>query len=131
MRAKTEFPESKPWQTAVADAFEIPQEFMDRCDTLFLDRDGVINRWLPGDYVKCWSEFEFLQKFLDAIGAWSRHFKRIFVVTNQRKPGNGMALQAMKDFPGVSMKHSLMIGDQDSDAQFAHNSGMYFLKVRA
>jgi len=176
MRAQTEFPENRPWKTVASDSFEIPQELMERCDTLFLDRDGVINRWIPGDYVKCWNEFEFLQKFLDVIGIWSRHFMYVFIVTNQRgvgkglmsqadlddihsrmvqgiraaggridriyvctslsnddplrKPGNGMAIQAMKDFPCVSMKHSLMIGDQDSDAQFAHNSGMYFLKVR-
>ena len=29
-------------------------------DTLFLDRDGVINRLRPDDYVKNWEEFEFL-----------------------------------------------------------------------
>ena len=27
---------------------------------VFLDRDGVINRKLDHDYVKCWDEFEVL-----------------------------------------------------------------------
>jgi len=33
---------------------------------VFLDRDGVINKNSP-DYVKSWSEFEFLPGSLDAI----------------------------------------------------------------
>jgi len=33
---------------------------------VFLDRDGVINKDSP-DYVKSWSEFEFLPGSLDAI----------------------------------------------------------------
>ena len=34
-------------------------------DTLFLDRDGVINRLRPDDYVKNWDEFEFMPGMLD------------------------------------------------------------------
>ena len=35
-------------------------------DTLLLDRDGVINRLRPNDYVKCWEEFEFLPGVFEA-----------------------------------------------------------------
>lgn len=51
--------------------------------TLFLDRDGVINERLPGDYVKTWDSFRFLPGVLDAIGILSGLFGRIVIVTNQ------------------------------------------------
>lgn len=157
------------------DRYDIPLELSDHCDTLFLDRDGVINVWLPGDYVKNWSEFRFCEGFLEAIRRWNGQFRHIFIVSNQRgvgkglmtlqdmeeihrlmlefivqaggridriytctaisdddpmrKPNPGMALQARKEFPEVEMSHSLMIGDQESDRQFAMNCGMKFFKV--
>jgi D-glycero-D-manno-heptose 1,7-bisphosphate phosphatase len=58
--------------------------------TLFLDRDGVINRRLPGDYVKTWPQFEFLPGVLTAIAGFSTLFKRIIVVTNQQGIGKGL-----------------------------------------
>ena len=66
-------------------------------DTLFIDRDGVVNVWLPGDYVKCWQEFRFNAGFLDFIGRYSKHFKHIFIVTNQRGVGKGLMTQAQLD----------------------------------
>lgn len=68
----------------------IPGEYLKKCDTLFLDRDGVINQWLPGDYVKRWDEFHFIPDFLDSVKEWNVFFKRIFVVTNQRGVGRGL-----------------------------------------
>ena len=61
-----------------------------RFETLFLDRDGVINRHRPDDYVKRWEEFEFLPGVLDALAKWSKHFKHIIIVTNQRGVGKGL-----------------------------------------
>ncbi len=58
--------------------------------TLFLDRDGVINRRLPDDYVKRWSEFEFMPGAPEAIAMLSTLFGRIFVVTNQQGIGKGL-----------------------------------------
>jgi len=58
--------------------------------TLFLDRDGVINRRLVDDYVKTWDEFEFIDGVLDAIKIFSETFSRIFIVTNQRGVGKGL-----------------------------------------
>jgi len=60
------------------------------CDTLFLDRDGVINVHLPGDYVKNWKEFEFRPGILNALSRWKDQFKYIIVVTNQRGVGKGL-----------------------------------------
>jgi histidinol-phosphate phosphatase family protein len=60
------------------------------CDTLFLDRDGIINRLLSNDYVKCWAEFEFLPGVLEALAIWNNRFKHIIVATNQRGVGKGI-----------------------------------------
>lgn len=144
-------------------------------DTLLLDRDGVINRLRPNDYVKCWEEFEFLPEIFDALKKWNVHFKYIFVVTNQRgvgkgvmtekallgihqrmvaeielrggridkiyyctalieednrrKPGSGMFLDILKDYPNVNPNTCLMIGDSESDMEFAKNCGIKGMKV--
>jgi D-glycero-D-manno-heptose 1,7-bisphosphate phosphatase len=62
---------------------------------LFLDRDGVINRHRPGDYVKTWDEFEFLPGTLQALAGLSTRFRFIFIVTNQRGVSKGLMSEAM------------------------------------
>jgi len=52
--------------------------------TLFLDRDGVINRRLIGTYVKRWEDFEFTYRALEAINIFGKYFDTIVVVTNQQ-----------------------------------------------
>lgn len=69
------------------------------CDTLLLDRDGVINRLLPGDYVKGWEEFEFIPGVLEAMPELSKRFKHIFIVTNQR--GVGKRLMTDRDLQDI------------------------------
>lgn len=59
-------------------------------DTLFLDRDGVINAKRANDYVKCWEEFVFLPCVLDAFAQWKEKLKHIIIVTNQRGVGKGL-----------------------------------------
>jgi len=71
-------------------------------DTLFLDRDGVINRLRHDDYVKCWDEFEFLPDVFDALKKWSQHFKHIIIVTNQRGVGKGLMTE--KDLNEIHKK---------------------------
>lgn len=144
-------------------------------DTLLLDRDGVINRLRPNDYVKSWEEFEFLPDVLDALKKWNMHFKYIFIVTNQRgigkglmsednlqeihqrmleeiaryggridkiyycpalteednrrKPGKGMFLDILRDFPNITRSRCLVIGDSESDMMFAENCGVEGVRV--
>jgi len=57
---------------------------IDRSWTLFLDRDGIINRLIVGGYVTRWSEFDILPDFLEAAPLLSDIFGRIIVVTNQQ-----------------------------------------------
>ena len=61
---------------------------------LFLDRDGVLNRRLPGDYVKTWNEFDFLPGVLRALRLLRPHFDPILVVTNQQGIGKGKMTEA-------------------------------------
>lgn len=70
-------------------------EGIDHSWTLFLDRDGVINVRPMNDYVKKWSEFEFLPGVTDAIKILSSLFPRILIVTNQQ--GIGKDLMTPRD----------------------------------
>ena len=58
--------------------------------SVFLDRDGVINKLLPGDYVKSMDEFEFIEGSKEAVTQLSKNFKHVFVVTNQQGIGKGI-----------------------------------------
>lgn len=58
--------------------------------TIFLDRDGVINKKKGNDYVKTWDDFSFTNKALEAIAVLSKQFRKILVVTNQRGVGKGL-----------------------------------------
>lgn len=65
--------------------------------TLFLDRDGVINKRLPGQYVRLWDEFKWEEESLQAIVKMSNHFQRIIVVTNQQGVGKELMTQQELD----------------------------------
>jgi histidinol-phosphate phosphatase family protein len=72
--------------------------------TLFLDRDGVINREKEGDYIRQVSEFSFLEGVLQAFPLLAQVFGRIFIVTNQKGVGKGW--MTMDDLDGI---HSFMV----------------------
>ena len=59
-------------------------------DTLFLDRDGVINKKLELRYVTNFDEFVFVKNSDIAIRKLHKLFKRILVVTNQQGIGKGI-----------------------------------------
>ena len=58
-------------------------------DTLFLDRDGVINRYIPNDYVTSLDKFVILPGIPAVMAAWAKRFHRIILVTNQRGIARG------------------------------------------
>jgi len=58
--------------------------------TLFLDRDGVINKKLDNDYVKHWIEFEFIEGVFEALKKANSIFGKIVIVTNQQGIGKGL-----------------------------------------
>ena len=61
---------------------------------LFLDRDGILNKHLPGDYVRNWNMWEWLPGVLDAMTALAQRYQRIFIVTNQQGVGKGLMTEA-------------------------------------
>jgi len=63
---------------------------IDKSWSLFLDRDGVINRRIPGDYIRKWKDFEFLPGVRESIAVFNKHFGKIFIVTNQQGIGKGL-----------------------------------------
>jgi len=70
--------------------WDIKSEIQQGDWTLFLDRDGVINRRIVDDYVKHWDDFEFLPGVLESFPIFAKKFKRIFIVTNQQGVGKGL-----------------------------------------
>ena len=59
-------------------------------NTLFIDRDGVINRRIVDSYVTKPDEFELLPGVMAAMSRLSTQFSRIVVVTNQQGIGKGL-----------------------------------------
>ncbi len=62
----------------------------DNYNTLFLDRDGVINTRTPNEYVLQWEDFHFEHNALAALAILAKRFEFIFVVTNQAGIGKGL-----------------------------------------
>ena len=66
---------------------------LDKSWTLFLDRDGVINKKINRDFVLDWEEFEYCKLAIPAISILSSYFSRIIIVTNQRCVDEGLLLE--------------------------------------
>lgn len=65
--------------------------------TLFLDRDGVINRRIMDGYVTSWNEFEFLPGVLEALEILAQRFRYIIIITNQQGVGKGLMTMEQVD----------------------------------
>ena len=72
--------------------------------TLFLDRDGVINKRIEGDYIRSWLQFEFIPGTEEAFHVFSEIFGHVIVVSNQQ--GIGKGLMSDSDVQGI---HNRMI----------------------
>lgn len=68
----------------------------------FLDRDGVINQYLPGEYVRTPDELIILPGVIDAIKALSDAGWQVAMVTNQQ--GIGKGLMSSSDLDAVHAK---------------------------
>jgi D-glycero-D-manno-heptose 1,7-bisphosphate phosphatase len=71
---------------------------IDKSWTIFLDRDGVINREKKDDYIYHPGEFEFYEGAMEAMAIFSKLFNKVIIVTNQRGVEKGlMTLQNLQD----------------------------------
>ena len=57
---------------------------------VLLDRDGIINRRMPGGYVTSWDQFEFLPRALDALRLLAENGYVALVLSNQSCVGEGL-----------------------------------------
>jgi len=68
------------------------------------------------------------KNMLDEIIATGGRIDRIYfcgeMESPNRKPGTGMGLQALKDFPEIDLSKSVMIGNTLSDMKFGRNLGI-------
>ncbi len=88
--------------------------------TVFLDRDGVINRKLPeGQYVSSWQHFELLPGVPEAIAKLNQAGLRVVVVTNQR--GIALGLYAPSDVDHIHIQLNERLAQSG-----AHIDGFYF-----
>lgn len=78
-----------------------------RYSALFLDRDGVINERLPGEYVSEWAQFRWCPGNPEAIAVLEKWFKYVFVVTNQQGVGKGLMTQAQLENIHGRMQQSI------------------------
>ena len=70
--------------------------------TLFLDRDGVINKPIVDDYAKTPNDFVFCEGAVDAISDLQKLFNRVIIVTNQQ--GVHREVMSEKDLENVHLK---------------------------
>ena len=84
---------------------------IDKSWALFLDRDGVINKVILGDYVLDTSQFFFYDDTLQALEILNKHFGTIVIVTNQKGVGKGsMTLDALNEIHYNMMDTWLIVG---------------------
>jgi D-glycero-D-manno-heptose 1,7-bisphosphate phosphatase len=82
--------------------------------TVFLDRDGVINKKMPkADYVKKRSEFEFLPGAIDAVRLLGENAYSVLLVTNQ----SGIARGAMTEADLADI-HSKMVAGMEKHGAY-------------
>lgn len=83
---------------------QLPKISVDKNWSLFLDRDGVINKEKKEDYILNTLEFDFFDDVPKAISMLSEKFGVIVIVTNQRGIGKGkMSVSDMEDIHAYMM----------------------------
>jgi D-glycero-D-manno-heptose 1,7-bisphosphate phosphatase len=89
---------------------------IDKTWTLFLDRDGVINKKIDNDYVKDWNDFSFLYGSIEGIKILSNIFGKLIIVTNQRGVGKGLMTEEVLVSIHKRMVNEIIINGGKIDA---------------
>jgi D-glycero-D-manno-heptose 1,7-bisphosphate phosphatase len=95
-------------------------DFRSSLKTVFLDRDGVINRKMPeGQYVTGWQHFDLLPGVPEAIARLNQAGLRVLVVTNQR--GVALGLYSAADVDAIHAQLQIILAKYH-----AHIDAFYF-----
>jgi D-glycero-D-manno-heptose 1,7-bisphosphate phosphatase len=98
----------------------LPRSFPQAVETVFLDRDGVLNQKMPEDrYVTRWDEFHLLPGAMEAIHLLNQAGIRVIVVSNQR--GVALGLYNEEDVQAIHSELQSLL-----NAHGAHVDGFYF-----
>jgi histidinol-phosphate phosphatase family protein len=89
---------------------------IDESWSIFLDRDGVLNKKLDNDYVKSWEEFVWIEGSLHAVVELKKHFNRVFIVTNQQGVGKGLMTEEDLHTVHAKMLENIQEAGGDLDA---------------
>jgi|DewCreStandDraft_4_1066084.scaffolds.fasta_scaffold43639_2 histidinol-phosphate phosphatase family protein len=110
---------------------ELPKN-IDESWTLFVDRDGVINKRIIKGYVKNIDEFIFLPKVLDSFEIFNKIFGKIIIVTNQQGVGKGIMtieqLHEIHDFMKNEIESNKGRVDKIYYCTDLHDSGSFYRK---
>ncbi|MBS4044449.1 MAG: HAD-IIIA family hydrolase [Chitinophagaceae bacterium] len=87
--------------------------------TLFLDRDGVLNKEKNNDYIYNWNEFVFYNGVIEAMQIFNTLFHKIVIVTNQRGVGKGWMTQENLDDIHFNLKKEVELNEGRIDAIFS------------
>ena len=74
---------------------------------VFLDRDGVLNRYLPGDYVKSVDELDVLPGAARAVGKLCEMGLPVFLISNQQGVAKGVMHQSDLDEIDAALREAL------------------------
>ena len=75
---------------------------------IFIDRDGVINRRRPGDYVLDWSQFVFMPSIREALKQLASLGLPLIVISNQAAVGKGLLDAAGLEEITLKMQQALL-----------------------
>ena len=84
-------------------------------DVVFIDRDGVINKNLFGDYIKNWEEFKFLPGSLNSLKLLKANGIKVIVVSNQSGVAKG--LMTLEQLENVNQKFLKAVRDYGGEIE--------------
>lgn len=87
--------------------------------TVFLDRDGVLNRRIVGGYVTCWDDFELLPGVVEALALLGKIGFQTAIVSNQAAVAKGLlGWETLADITARSLQQFHAGGGQIDGAFF-------------
>jgi histidinol-phosphate phosphatase family protein len=101
------------YSISTPERLKLIEKFLQPKKVIFLDRDGVINKKPPkADYVRNWSEFEFLPGAIEALKLLTQNGYNIYIITNQ--PGIARGMMSEHDLKVIHKKLEEELEEHDA-----------------